>query len=233
MTGPQEAVIEDRTAPVIIPKDEGPQEAVIEDRNTPVIISKDQGSTIHPEKVEASRLHVTEIKGPLIRQKSLNVSDTSSLKHKHHENIRIQFQASSQDTKGPTSKEPGAVEQQDALGYLHGPEPALSTQDKKTSSKLQALPPVLQKSNNKSSYRSSRFKDDRAKKARASDVVRAFQILFSVLVLALAAYTVNFYTSPYPTVPNTTLAVAGCSVCILAVRPPRGGSDPSALQAID
>jgi hypothetical protein len=171
--GPQEATIEDRTAPVITPMDEGSQEAIIEDRITPIIIPKDQGSTIHPQKVKASRLHVAKIEDTPIRQKTSNLSDTSSLKHKHHENIRIKFQASSQDSKGSISKKPGAVKQQNVLGFLQG-----------------------------------------------------FQIILSILVIVLAAYTMNFFTGPYSTVPGAAMTVAGCSVCISVVRAPPGDLIP-------
>jgi ankyrin repeat protein len=140
------------------------QEVLVKDHTVPAIIPEDRGSTISGQKSETSEPHVAVIQDALIGPRTLNVADTSTLGHKHHEDIGTQSQTPVQDTEGSTSKESDAMEKQDALNYphTHGQEPASLTQNGKTSGKLQTLPPMLQKWDDKTPYQGPGFGEDSA-----------------------------------------------------------------------
>jgi ankyrin repeat protein len=116
---------------------------------------------IRPQEAEVSRQEVAGIEDTLVGRRAFNFTDTSNLGHKHHKGIGIQPQASPQDTKRSTSKDSGAMGPQDASNYSHphGPELAQSTQDGKTTGKLQRVSPILQKNDDKT-YRASEFGKD-------------------------------------------------------------------------
>jgi ankyrin repeat protein len=140
------------------------QEVLVKDHTVPAIIPEDRGSTISGQKSDTSEPHVAVIQDARIGPRTLNVADTSTLGHKHHEDIGTQSQTPAQDTEGSTSKESDTMEQQDALSYphTHGLEPASLTQNGKTSGKLQTLPPMLQKWDDKTPYQGPGFGEDSA-----------------------------------------------------------------------